>query len=90
VSRAPVVLKIVAPKHRAKRPADRCRHWRSGSQPLACLACRREPLIGGKHRAARHLSDRHEDSCSLTCAAGFEGGGNCTVYVGRHRAQGAL
>jgi hypothetical protein len=37
----------------------------------------------------RHRSDRHEDSCSLTCAAGFEGGGNCTVYVGRHRAQGA-
>lgn len=39
-------------------------------------------------RVPLHLAERHEDSCSLVCAAGLEGDGNCTTYVGAHRAAG--
>jgi hypothetical protein len=36
-----------------------------------------------RHEPA-HRADRHQDSCSLACEAGAEGGGNCSTYVGRH------
>lgn len=35
--------------------------------------------------APRHRSDRHEDSCGMACNAGWESGGTCDTYVGRHR-----
>lgn len=35
----------------------------------------------------KHRNDRHEDSCSLVCNAGYEGGGDCSTYLGRHDAQ---
>lgn len=48
----------------------------------ACFIC------GKYHGAPRHLSDRHEDTCSLVCAAAFKGGViNCSEYIGTHRAE---
>lgn len=37
------------------------------------------------HRAGRHVADRHEDSCSLVCEGGWEGGVPCAYYAGRRR-----
>lgn len=88
MSRAPIILRIVAPKHRAKLPVDSCRHFRSGSQPLSCLPCRREPLIGGKHRAPRHRADVPVDRCgegwqAIPCRACA----NYAIHSAAHRAE---
>lgn len=37
--------------------------------------------------APAHRADRHEDACSVACEAAYEGMGDCSTYVGRHRAE---